>query len=87
MAAHPAEEKKDKREGGCAGRGGKGGGFPPLIEVMVEGDKDNAEQSDEADQRAERHEEGAENFALALPREPYVALGESGHIRGAEGGR
>ncbi len=70
MAAHPAEEKKDEREGSRAGRGRKGGGFPPLIEVIVEGDKDDAEQSDEADQRAERHDEKAECIAFALPREP-----------------
>ena len=84
MAAHPAEEKKDQREGSRAGRGRKGGGFPTLIEVIVERDKDNAEQSDEADQRAERHDEKAECIAFALPREPYVALRESGHVRGAE---
>ena len=87
MTAHPTEKKKDKREGGGYGCGGEGGGFPPLIEVIVEGDKDDAEQPNEADQRAERHEEGAENFALALPRESCVALRESGHIRGAEGGK
>jgi hypothetical protein len=66
MAAHPTEEKKDEREGSRAGRGRKGGGFPSLIEMMVERNENHAEKPDESDERAERHEVSAEHFALAL---------------------
>ena len=53
-----------------------------MIEMMIEPDENHAEQSDEADQRAERHEKLAESFSFALARETGRSVRESGHIRG-----
>ena len=74
MASDPAEEEDNKWKGGGAGRGGEGGGLPTLVEVMVERHKNHAEESDEADQCAERHDELAERLAFTLARETKHAM-------------
>ena len=50
--------------------------------MVVESHENHAEQSDKADQRAERHEKLAESFTFALARETGQSVRESGHIRG-----
>ena len=59
MAADPGDEENEN------GKRGEGGGFPAIVEVTFKPDKPRAKQSDEADQRAGRHEELMERFALA----------------------
>ena len=56
-----------------------------MIEMMVESDEHHTEQSDEAEKRAQRHENLAKRFALTLASETGWAMRESGHVRGAEG--
>jgi hypothetical protein len=56
-----------------------------LIEMMVESDEHHTEQSDEAEKRAQRHENLAKRFALALASKTGWSMRESGHVRGAEG--
>ena len=82
VTARPAKQEKDEGESGGAGRCGEGGGLPALIEVIVEADQDHANEPDEPDQRAARHNELAECFTLALARETGHPVGESGHVRG-----
>ena len=74
MAAHPPEKKEDKGKGGSSGRDSEGGGLPALVEMMVERNEDHAEESDKADQGAERHDELAKCLTLTLPRESNHAL-------------
>jgi hypothetical protein len=52
---------------------------------MVESDEHHTEQSDEAEKRAQRHENLAKSFALALASKTGRSMSESGHVRGAEG--
>ena len=74
MTANPAEKKEDKRKRGSTGRGSEGGGFPALVEMMVECDEDHAKETNEADQGAERHDELAKCLTLTLPRESNHAM-------------
>ena len=76
MAADPGDEENEN------GKRGEGGGFPAIVEVTFKPDKPRAKQPDEADQRAGRHEELMERFALAMACEAGRLARESGHIRG-----
>ncbi len=85
VTAHPAVEKKDKGQNGGGERSGERGGFPAVVEMVVETDEDQTKQPDEADQSAEGHDKLAECLAFALASKSGRSVGESGHVRGAEG--
>lgn len=79
VAAHPAEEDERDGDQGNGDGHGEGFGFPTVVEEMVEEDEGHPEQADEADQGAERHQNGTKNRAFALAGKPLGTVGEPGH--------